>query len=148
MDDSGNLIGKTITKIQMTADRIAIRFILDNGDVIGAVCDADCCSNTWIEDIIAPEFALGSPVLRTGDIDLPEEFRTPSKTGNYEEEMQYYGFFIETAIGRCTLAYRNSSNGYYGGWLTWDGEEHYAGVFGQQIPVNDFVDCIQFSPPK
>lgn len=140
MNNGSSLIGKTIARIQMTADRIAIRFVLDNGDAIGAVCDADCCSSTWIEDVIAPEAALESPVLCAGDIELPEEFRTPSKTENYEEEMKYYGFFIETAKGRCTLAYRNSSNGYYGGWLTWDGENHYGGVFNQQIPVNDFVD--------
>jgi len=124
------LVGKTIVAVLLADDRGAIRFVLDDGTDIIARCDGDCCSHTWIEDVLAPEAAIGK-VHAADDMSLPEEFRVPTKTGNYEEEMAYYGFFIETDKGRCTLAYRNSSNGYYGGSLSWPDEYHYGGVFGQ-----------------
>lgn len=46
---------------------------------------------------------------------------------------QYYGCAIETAKGRFTIAYRNSSNGYYGGWLTWPTDGFY-GREGREMP--------------
>jgi hypothetical protein len=126
------LIGKVIASIELAEDRGAIKFVLDDGSEIIARCDGDCCSNTWIEDLINPEAAIG-PVLKAENIGLPEEFQQPTKhEGFYEEEMQYYGFLIETPNGRCTIAYRNSSNGYYGGSLVWPSDDYfYGGVFGQ-----------------
>lgn len=125
------LVGKTIIGIDLSDDRQAIRFRLADGDPIVARCDGDCCSHTWIEDVLTPESALGE-VINAEDVDLPEHLRQKTKTDNYEEEMAYYGFVIDTAKGRCVLAYRNSSNGYYGGSLNWpDDRYYYGGVYGQ-----------------
>lgn len=137
------LVGKVITDIQIAADLEAIRFVLADGEAIVAHCDVDCCSHTWIEDVLDPSAVIGSEVLRADDIDLPEEFHTPTKTDNGEEEMRYYGFLIETAKGRCTLAYRNSSNGYYGGNLSWPGDYHYGGVFGQNRSGEKWTSVIE-----
>lgn len=123
------LIGKTITAVELTDDQEAIRFTLADGSQIVALCDGDCCSHTWIEEVLNPEFAIGKPVLKAEDIELPTEFLTPTKTENDEEEMAYYSFLIETANGRCTIAYRNSSNGYYGGNLSWPDEYYHDCVF-------------------
>lgn len=127
------LIGKTIQSILLADDQQAIKFVLSDGSEVVANCDGDCCSNTWIEDVNNPEFAIGSAVLDAVDIDMPEGW-VASKTkheDHYEEEMQYYGFKITTAKGVCTIEYRNSSNGYYGGNLSWPGESYYGGVHGQ-----------------
>lgn len=133
------LIGKTITAVFLADDRESIKFVLSDGSNIIALCDADCCSHTWIEDVIGVEAALNSEVLKAENISLPEDLEVPTKTGNYEEEMAYYGFAIETAKGRCTIAYRNSSNGYYGGSLTWPGESFYGGVFSQNASEQIWV---------
>ena len=125
------LIGQTIEAILLADDRAAIKFVLSGGREVVARCDGDCCSHTWIEDVINPEAALGSPVVSAHDVDLPEDLRLPTKTDNYEEEMAYYGFVVDTAKGRFTIAYRNSSNGYYGGSLIWPGAYYYGGVNGQ-----------------
>ena len=83
----------------------------------------DCCSHTWIEEVLNFDALLMTPVLNVDDIELSEEFQQPTKhPDQYEEEMQYYGLAIETAKGRCVIAYRNSSNGYYGGSLSWPGD--------------------------
>lgn len=106
------LVGKTITSIDLAADRQAIKFTLSDGQQVVAQCDGDCCSHTWIEDVINPEAAIGAEVLSVEDIELPAEFQNPTKTGNGEDQMQFYGFEITTARGTFLLAYRNSSNGY------------------------------------
>lgn len=127
-----DLFGGTIVAIHLASDREAIKFTLADGREVVARCDGDCCSHTWIEDVFDPEAALGE-VTKAEDIDLPAEWQTKTKTDNYEEEMAYYGFAIETPKGRCTIAYRNSSNGYYGGNLSWPGGYFYGGVHGQNV---------------
>lgn len=128
------LVGKTVQSIWLADDRKALRFVLNDDSEIIARCDGECCSVTWIEDIINPEFAIGKAVMRAEDIELPIDFHTPTKTDNDEDETAYYGFLIETANGRCTIAYRNSSNGYYGGNLVWpDASYYYGGVYKQNV---------------
>lgn len=127
------LVGKTITDIYLADDRQAIRFDVKDGQPIIARCDGDCCSTTWIEDIINPEALFNNEVIQVFDIDLPESMQQVTKTDNYEEVMEYYGCAIETSQGRCTIAYRNSSNGYYGGSLNWPSEYHYGGVHNQNV---------------
>jgi hypothetical protein len=114
------LVGKVIKEILLSEDNCSIKFMCEDGSIT-ADCYGDCCSHTWIEDVINPDAALGL-VLKAEDIELPEAFQQPTKTSNFEEEMAYYGFAIETAKGRCVIAYRNSSNGYYGGNLCWPGD--------------------------
>lgn len=128
---ANDLVGQVIDKIWLAEDREAIKFDLASGKEVIVQCDAECCSHTWIEDLINPEAAIGSPVTIVGDLELPEHLCQPTKTDNDEDAMQYYGFFIETVKGRFTLVYRNSSNGYYGGSLSWPDEHYYGGVFGQ-----------------
>ena len=53
-------------------------------------------------------------------LDLPPELCGPTSTLHDEDVMQYYGTVIDTLKGRCTIAFRNSSNGYYGGNLSWN----------------------------
>jgi hypothetical protein len=125
------LVGKTIKAINLDVSGDAIQFLLDDESIVKAVADGDCCSHTWIEDVLDPEAAIGSEVLEADDIDLPDHLCEPTKHGHDEDEMEYYGFAIKTAKGVCTIAYRNSSNGYYGGSLSWPGGYFYGGVFGQ-----------------
>ena len=124
------LIGKTISAIYLSADKHAIRFDVEGGPIV-ALTDGDCCSVTWIENVEAPEAAVGSPVLEANDIDMPQDVRPEDKD---REVVAYYGFRIVTTKGTCTLDYRNESNGYYGGSLEWPGEGYYGGVYGQNKP--------------
>jgi hypothetical protein len=132
MRDQNPLVGKVITAIWLAEDRAAIRFDVSDGPLV-ARAEGDCCSHTWIEDVLDPAAIIGSEVLRVVDLDLPDQLRQPTKTAHYEEEMQFYGLAIETENGRCTIAYRNSSNGYYGGSLSWPGERYYGGVYSQNV---------------
>lgn len=123
------LVGKTITGVHLAEDRLAIRFDIQNSEPVVARVDADCCSYTWVENIEAPEVLIGSPVLVAENLELTRE------SENTEDGLlQFYGFKIVTAKGTCTIDYRNSSNGYYGGSLEWPGNDYYyGGVYQQAI---------------
>lgn len=128
------LVGKTIEAVQMAADKKAMLFKTDAGDVLVRV-DADCCSETWIEHIELPALGFPAKVLEAVDLDL-------NKTEQSEEFdcLQYYGFKITTDRGEMIIDYRNSSNGYYGGSLSWsDDGYYYGGVYGQNVSKDEWT---------
>lgn len=114
------LVGKTLIKVELAEDRKAIRFTVADGAIV-AKCDGDCCSDTWIESVDMPAGGLPALVLAAADLDLPQ----------HSDELALYGLKLTTDKGDLVLDYRNESNGYYGGNLSWPGEYHYGGVYGQ-----------------
>jgi hypothetical protein len=118
------LIGKTITNMKIASDREAILFVCGD-DEITVQCDADCCSHTWIEGIELP--ARGFPAL----VSAVEDVELNADADDQNGELQFYGLKITTDSGYIIIDYRNESNGYYGGSLTWPEESHYGGVYGQ-----------------
>ena len=123
------LDGKTITQIEIATDKRAMRFMIEGADPIVAKADGDCCSSTWIEHVELPALGFPAKVLKVEDIDLP---------GSNDNDSEYeclavYGLKITTDKGEVVIDYRNSSNGYYGGNLSWPGEYFYGGVHGQNV---------------
>ena len=131
--DSNPLVGKTITKVTLSSDKMAIRFTLKNKKRIIARSDAECCSHSWIESVEAPALGFPAKVLSVEDLDLPEK-QTDSEDGI----IAYYGLKIVTDKGDIVIDYRNESNGYYGGELVWPGEYFYGGVYGQNVSTLEF----------
>lgn len=130
------LVGKMITAIYLAEDMKAIKFDVLDGDPIIAKCDGDCCSDTWVENIENPSAAIGSVVTVAADIDMPDLGNMPDR-----DVVAYYGFKIETAKGTCVIDYRNDSNGYYGGSLSWPGDESfYGGVFHQNVSEENWKE--------
>src|SRR5690349_17381854 len=119
------LIGKTITALEIADDKKALRFVLTDGECIVNV-EGDCCSSTWVEHVELP--ALGFPATVTAVRDL-----TLDRVEHEEfDVVQFYGCNIATDRGEIVIDYRNSSNGYYGGSLSWPGDDYYyEGVYGQ-----------------
>lgn len=128
------LVGKTITAIQIADDKKAILFHTTDGPII-AKCDGDCCSDTYIWSIGKP--ALGYPALVV---------ETNSNDSLHDDEYvdyvctSYYSFTIATNHGEIVIEYRNESNGYYGGRLSWPEDYYYGGVFGQNISTQKWVE--------
>lgn len=123
------LIGKTLTAIYLADDKLAIKFELGTESIV-AHCDADCCSNTWVEHVELPAKGFPAQVLAVENLDLPNE----------TDEITHYGLKITTDRGELVIDYRNESNGYYGGNLQWPGEYFYGGVYGQNISTENWVE--------
>lgn len=126
------LIGKTLTKVELASDKKAIRFTLDRETVV-AKCEGECCSVTWIESVEMPAGGLPAKILETNELDLPSH-------DNDGDVVQLYGLKLTTDKGDLVLDYRNESNGYYGGRLSWPNEDHYDGVKEQNVSTEDWEE--------
>lgn len=125
MEKQNPLIGKIITEVKIASDKKAINFIANDGEHI-AKCDGDCCSNTWIENVELP--ILPATVIAVEDIDMPDKGQPEYGA------IAYYGCKISTDKGDIIIDYRNESNGYYGGNISWENDDYYyGGVSGQNV---------------
>lgn len=127
------LVEKTLTKVEVTTDKKAIRFTVD-GEIVVAKCEGDCCSVTWIEHVSMPAGGLPAKILAV------EELCLGSQSPDEYDVIQFYGMKITTDKGELVLDYRNSSNGYYGGNLSWPGEYYYEGVYNQNVCNEEWAD--------
>ena len=138
MMEQNILINRTIEKIQIAEDKLAINFVTSEGEVLVRV-DADCCSYTWIEHIELPALGFPALVVAVNDLEMPD-------LGNMEEYevIAYYGCKISTDKGDIVIDYRNSSNGYYGGSLSWPTDDYYyGGVYSQAVSENNWIDVVK-----
>ena len=129
------LIGKTITGLRITDDKIALLFNTEDGDV-KASCDADCCSFTWIEHIELPALGFPAKVMAVEDLEMPDLGDMPEC-----EVVAYYGLKITTSKGEVIIDYRNDSNGDYGGSLLWPKDMNFHdGVYGQNVSREIWIE--------
>jgi hypothetical protein len=128
------LVGKTIKEVFLASDSKAMKFVTDEGDII-AKADGDCCSDSWVESVDDPTVLIDATVLEVEDTSMPDL----GSPGEYDGVIAYYGCKITTTKGRAVIDYRNSSNGYYGGNLSWPDDKYfYGGVHGQNISNEDW----------
>ena len=133
---SNILVGKVLTGIKIADDKKALLFTTSDGDIVVKV-DGDCCSDSWVENIEMPAMGFPAKVVSADDIDMPDvDERTDDG-----DRIAHYGFKIVTDKGHITIDYRNASNGYYGGNLSWPDDDHfYGGSYGQNVSTCNWVD--------
>lgn len=112
MENGKILVGQTILKVAVSPDKYRIMFTLVSGAVECWEAFGDCCSQSWIEHVEMPnDLEKGARVLAVENV----EHAATSISG--WDVITYYGVKITTDRGYIDIDYRNSSNGYYGGWL-------------------------------
>lgn len=132
---SDKMIGKTINEIKIADDKKALKFICEDGDHV-VKADGDCCSDTWIESIEAPAMGFPCQILKIEDLTLGDDEEL-----EYGDVIAHYGCKISTDKGDIVIDYRNESNGYYGGNLSWPGDDwFYGGVYGQNVSSENWID--------
>lgn len=110
------LINTTITKLAVNADSTEMFFKLSSGATYCQTLEGDCCSETWFSDVYNFSALINSLVLSVEKIDLTD-YNTEDGRSRQAED-QVYGVKLTTSKGSTTIAFRNSSNGYYGGNLS------------------------------
>lgn len=108
------LIGKRVDALYLDADT-ELYFVTDGG-VLAFVAEGDCCSESWFADIVGVKALLGHVVQAADETWLPADYNVDDGRGRQEED-ELYGFRLTTDAGYVDFVYRNSSNGFYGGWL-------------------------------
>lgn len=116
------LEGKIVEKVFVDDKQHTLVFVTDTGEQIAYATEADCCSETWFADIVGIEAILGykstsnNLFRKIREIQLLDMEWYPVEDGRSRQETdRAYGYRLWTPLGRTAIAFRNSSNGYYGG---------------------------------
>jgi hypothetical protein len=104
------LIGKKVESVWLNEDSDHLLFKTNGGDFC-FYCVGECCSHSWIESIEDIESILGNEITEIVEHDI--------SSGETEEHecLDVMNYDIKSLKGTCTIDFRNSSNGYYGGSL-------------------------------
>jgi hypothetical protein len=134
------IVGAQITRILWSSS--VVTFETDKGAYTYRVF-GDCCSNSYFHDIIGvghllqngPVTAFEPVQLQPGDPGHPKKLAYPGdpeasdvitalapEPDDHDDVVRVYGYRLTTEhplFGPVStvLAFRNSSNGYYGGWM-------------------------------
>jgi hypothetical protein len=99
--------------LALHGDRDTLQFTTEF-ETLSYGCVGDCCSNSWFEHISGVEFLVGHTIVKTENIDMNSI--TPEDEKGHEC-LQQYGYRLTTDKGYFEIDMRNSSNGYYGGYI-------------------------------
>lgn len=109
------LEGKIVAKVFVSANQDTLYAETDSGTYAFETY-GDCCSETWFADITGLHNLLGNRITATREIEMPNDGDIDDGRSRQEYD-RIYGFRVETKEGYTDIIFRNSSNGYYGGWI-------------------------------
>lgn len=101
--------------------------ITTDDDIFGFYVEGDCCSVSWFADIIGVEKVQGTRIKEIREPDL-SNYNTDDGRCRQESESVYGYDLVSEDGGICTIVFRNSSNGYYGGWMSSGGGTNLDGL--------------------
>lgn len=113
--------GKTLGSVELAKDKSSITFQMTDGSTYSFGVEGDCCSHSWIEHLEKPGDVAGAVFLELKEDSMDvtdDDIENPmGKDYRAHESLMKYQSHFHTTKGVITLDYRNSSNGYYGGYL-------------------------------
>ncbi len=94
-----------------------LALVLEDGTVIRADAEGDCCSTSWIEHLTGSQ--IRGQMVATEEVPELASHDDGHNPDDYEV-LALYGTRFHFADGQTMdLDYRNDSNGYYGGWINY-----------------------------
>lgn len=110
-DAMHRMLGRPIRAVVLAPDKCSIRFEFQDGAAQVFGVEGDCCSRSWIEHLTVPDDVDGAELVTVTE--------SMMETDDHEHEcLKVYSTTFRTNRGDIVVEYRNSSNGYYGGWLS------------------------------
>lgn len=114
-------IGRTVSKLELSDDRVYLRFTMADGQPIVYRADGDCCSFSWVYEVCGVKSLLGYEVRTAKDAEFDPPAGAVNEEGNPPEDeyevLADYSAGMTTDRGYFDVYFRNTSNGYYGGEL-------------------------------
>lgn len=111
------LVGKKVTKILMEPQQHEMMFETAEGTLVHFETEGDCCSESWFAELLQVDQLLGHRVIDAYSTNMADISTNPEDGNSRQEVDSIYSFQLATTGGECTVIFRNSSNGYYGGVL-------------------------------
>ena len=108
--DIKELLGKTLTQIEISEDKREIKIVTSEGENYRQYHDQDCCESVYVEDVIGDlNDLIWQPLTMaeesTNSKDNPKEA--------YEERWTWTFYKLATIKGYVTIRWYGCSNGYY-----------------------------------
>jgi hypothetical protein len=117
-------IGKTLKTFTFKEETLYFDF--EDAKELTLYAVGDCCSSSWFESISGQEALVkGATILSFEFVDLRKVIEK-IEDGYMEELIQFYSVKIKTTKGYVDVEMRNSSNGYYGGYITINTDDQYS----------------------
>lgn len=110
-------IGHTIATVIHDKSKDTLTITDSQGTQFVYSVTGDCCSSSWIEHITIPSDIEGATILSLSAPSLPSHDGTVDGAHENYEDLAIYHTAWQTTKGEIIAEYRNSSNGYYGGWM-------------------------------
>lgn len=111
------LIGKTLTAVNVDGDKESIQFVTDDGKIFRMWHSQDCCESVNIEDIAGDLSDLvGSPILSAEESESHNGEPWPDgvPVPEYRDDSWTWTFYrISTNKGTVVIRWYGSSHGYY-----------------------------------
>jgi hypothetical protein len=108
-------LDRPLRAVTLSDENCLLTFSFTGGSVAQYRAVGDCCSHSWIEHLETPNEFEGRRIVAVEDVDVvPQPENDPEE---YEYIRVYKTVFRLDNGEAITAEYRNSSNGYYGGWL-------------------------------
>ncbi len=109
------LIGRRVEALLIDGGQQRLVFVCHGLTVLWTVV-GDCCSESWFADIVDVDHLFSAEVTAIAVVPLPAWVNTDDGRGRQETD-EAYGYRVTTERGYVDIIFRNSSNGYYGGWM-------------------------------
>ena len=111
-DEVARMINRKLSSVRLTDNRGRVVFEFQDGHVQTFGVEGDCCSHSWIEHLELPGDIAGAELMS-----VEESGGVEMESSSEYECLQVYNVRFRTNRGDIVLEFRNSSNGYYGGYL-------------------------------
>ena len=113
-----DLLGKTLTKIEVSKDKDQICFYTTCGKKYTQFHDQDCCEQVLVEDICGDlNDLIGNPILLAEEViydnEVPDVLINSFKETDHDSYSWTF-YKLATINGYVTIRWLGSSNGWYG----------------------------------
>lgn len=103
------LLGKILTKIEVTNSKDEILFYTDEGNTYKMYHEQDCCESVTIDDINGDlDNLIGNPILIA-----EESTNSDNPQSQYDESFTWTFYKLATVKGYVDIKWYGESNGYY-----------------------------------
>ena len=116
LDTFEDLLGKTLSAVEVNSTMDELVFTLDNGEQYMLYHKQDCCEAVSIEDICGDLSDLvGSPILMAEEASNSDD----PKPDDWDDSWTWTFYKLATLKGYVTIRWYGSSNGYYSERVDW-----------------------------
>lgn len=117
MVDFTDMIGKKLAGVELQDNGERITFTFEGGGERSFGVEGDCCSTSWIEHLEVPNDIAGATLLSVDGSAPITQDHDAHDVDHQDDSIEVYNTAFKTDRGEIILEYRNSSNGFYGGYL-------------------------------